>query len=59
MADVKPTIGFSDRYANDSEFKRQVDEGRKRSETKRQHEALKESLRMVRGDHTALKKKFY
>jgi len=58
MADAKPTIGFHDRYANDAEFKKQVDEGRKRSEVKRTHTALKESLAMSRGEPGS-KKKFY
>lgn len=58
MADAKPTIGFQERYAADAEFKRQVDEGRKRADTKRDHEALKASLAMIRGDRNA-KRKIY
>jgi hypothetical protein len=58
MADTKPTVGFHDRYANDPEFKKQVDEGRKRADTKRNHHALKESLAMSRGLPGA-KKKYY
>ena len=58
MAVVKPTVGFNERYATDDEFKRQVDDGRKRSETKRGQQELRDSLAMVRGDRTA-KKKLY
>ncbi len=58
MAADKPTVGFNTRYANDDEFKRQVDEGRKRADTKRDHAALKDSLSMIRGDYTK-KKKLY
>lgn len=49
MADAKPTIGFHDRYANDPEFKRQVDDGRKRAEASRNIRALKDALAMSRG----------
>lgn len=45
---AKPTVGFQDRYANDVEFKRQVDEGRKRSNQGKSLEALKASLNMVK-----------
>jgi len=42
----QPTISFSDRYASDQEFRKQVDEGRKRATEKRTTEALKKSLSM-------------
>ncbi len=58
MAGDKPTVGFADRYANDAEFKRQVDDGRKRAAANRTHDSLKESLAMIRGERTA-KKKLY
>lgn len=40
----KPTIGFHERYANDLEFKRQVDDARKRST-----DELKLALDLTRG----------
>lgn len=44
----KPTVGFHDRYANDTEFKRQVDEARNRSAAERSLATLKKSLAMVK-----------
>jgi len=44
----KRTIGFHDRYENDSEFKRQVDEGRARSKETRGQQELKSALSMFR-----------
>lgn len=43
-----PDTGFHQRYNSDPEFKRQVDEGRKRSAAERTHRQLKESLDMPR-----------
>lgn len=45
----KPTVGFHERYASDAEFKRQVDEARRRSATERSTAAFQESLAMTRG----------
>ena len=42
----KSTWGFHERYANDPEFKRQIDEGRIRSRAKQSLESLKQSLLM-------------
>lgn len=50
----KPTWSFKDRYAGDHEFKRQVDEGRRRRNAERNYDKLKESLAM-----TKTKKKLY
>ena len=43
----KPTVGFHERYASDTEFKRQVDDAKKRSNAARGTAALKKSLAMV------------
>lgn len=48
-ASPRSTWQFHERYASDSEFKRQVDEARKRSAEERGTEALKTSLDMTRG----------
>ena len=40
------TWSFHERYASDPEFKRQIDEGRTRSQAKRELAALKEALAM-------------
>lgn len=44
--DDKPTVGFQDRYNTDSEFKRQVDDGRKRAAQKQSLKALQDALAM-------------
>lgn len=44
----QPTVGFQDRYNSDAEFKRQVDEGRKRAAQKQSLKALQASLDMPR-----------
>lgn len=44
----KRTIGFHERYENDAEFKRQVDEGRVRSKERKSLAALQSSLSMVK-----------
>lgn len=43
----KSTWSFHERYANDPEFKRQIDEGRVRARMNRDHKALKSALSMV------------
>jgi hypothetical protein len=43
-ASDKPTWSFHERYGSDPEFKRQVDEARKRSADERNLTALKSSL---------------
>jgi len=43
----RPTIPFQDRYSSDAEFKRQVDEGRRKRKEKDSLAALKSSLNMV------------
>ena len=48
-ASAKPTWSFHERYSSDAEFKRQVDEARKRSAQERSTSALKSSLEMVQG----------
>lgn len=58
MAGAKKPSAFEERYASDPEFKRQVDDGRKRATTKRNHNALKEALDMVRGVPGAGKKRY-
>mgnify|MGYP001564615826 CR=1 FL=1 len=45
------TWGFHERYTNDAEFRRQIDEGRKRAQSKRELEALKSALSMTREHH--------
>ena len=42
----KRTWNFHDRYSSDAEFKRQIDEGRVRSNAKRELAALKDALSM-------------
>ena len=42
----KRTWSFHDRYSSDTEFKRQIDEGRVRSSAKRELAALKDALSM-------------
>lgn len=44
---MNTTSDFHVRYTNDPEFKRQVDEGRKRAGVNRAQAALKDSLTMV------------
>jgi hypothetical protein len=44
----KPTVGFQERYNSDAEFKRQVDDARRRSAQKRSLDALKAALDMQR-----------
>ena len=44
----KRTWSFHDRYASDDEFRRQVDEGRKRRQSERTHAAVTDSLAMVK-----------
>lgn len=39
-----PTVGFQDRYHSDAEFKRQVDDARKRSTQKASLKALQSAL---------------
>lgn len=58
MGDVKPTVSFHERYTSDPEFQRQVDEGRKRAAERRSQAALKDSLRMVRGEPGAPSKRY-
>lgn len=53
MAD-KPTVSFKERYASDPEFKRQVDEGRKRHTADQNYAKLKDALAMSK-----TKKKLY
>ena len=48
----KPTVGFHERYAHDAEFKRQVDDARKRASRERTTKALKASLALTRGQGT-------
>lgn len=43
------TWGFNDRYATDPEFKKQVDEARKRADNKRDLEMTKEALSQISG----------
>lgn len=43
-ASSKPTWSFHERYSSDAEFKRQVDEARKRSAAEKNTESLKTSL---------------
>ena len=50
----KRTWNFHDRYSSDTEFKRQIDEGRTRSKAKQELAALKDALSMPRR-----KKKLY
>lgn len=42
----KRTWSFHERYASDPEFKRQVDEGRKRSAAQQNHDAVTAALAM-------------
>lgn len=42
----KRTWSFHERYASDAEFKRQIDEGQRRSKEKRELAALKNALSM-------------
>ena len=42
----KRTWSFHERYASDPEFKRQVDEGKRRAQDKRELLALKKALSM-------------
>jgi len=56
VADQKTSWTFKERYAEDKEFRQQVDEGRKRRASERSLEELKESLKQVRGDQSARKK---
>lgn len=51
---AKPTWSFHERYASDAEFKRQIDEARKRSSEERGTAALKTSLDLTRGKGTKL-----
>jgi hypothetical protein len=53
-ASSKPTWSFHERYASDAEFKRQVDEARKRSTSERNTVALKNSLNMTQGKRPKL-----
>lgn len=53
-ASGKSTWSFHERYASDAEFKRQVDEARKRAAQERSTAALKESLEMSRGNRKKL-----
>jgi hypothetical protein len=53
-ASSKPTWSFHERYASDAEFKRQVDEARKRSTSERNTVALKNSLSMTQGKRPKL-----
>jgi hypothetical protein len=48
-ASSKPTWSFHERYASDAEFKRQVDDARKRSAAERGTAALQTSLDLTRG----------
>lgn len=50
MSRVESTISFKDRYASDAEFKRQVDDGRKRRESATAHETRKSALALIRGE---------
>ena len=45
----EPTWNFKDRYASDAEFKRQVDEGRKKRTEASSLSALQSSLDLTRG----------
>ena len=53
-ASSKPTWSFHERYASDAEFKRQVDEARKRAAREHGTVALKTSLDLTRGKGTKL-----
>ncbi len=44
----KQTWGFHERYENDAEFRRQVDEGRQRSKDRKSLDALQKSLNMFK-----------
>lgn len=48
-ASGKPTWSFHERYSSDAEFKRQVDEARRRSAQERSTANLQSSLNMTRG----------
>ena len=47
FADPGFTSAFSERYATDAEFKKQVDEGRKRAEAERTRKEVSAALQMV------------
>lgn len=49
---------FNDRYATDAEFKKSVDTRRSNAETQRNHNALKDSLDMIRGVRGAKPKRY-
>lgn len=52
----EPTVSFKDRYASDAEFKRQVDEGRKRRDQDAAQETRKGALALIRGEKHASKR---
>lgn len=54
MAGADRTVSFEDRYSSDPEFKKQVDEGRRRMKERETTKHVKAALDMVRE-----KKKLY
>ena len=53
-ASSKPTNSFHERYGSDAEFKRQVDEGRRRAAQERSLVQLKQSMDIGSGKHPKL-----
>lgn len=47
-ASARPTWSFHERYQSDAEFKRQVDEARKRKAAEESHSAISSALKMTR-----------
>lgn len=47
-ASKRPTWSFHERYASDAEFKRQVDEARRRSASRQSQQALNDALKAQR-----------